>query len=78
MAGIFLGFQAQATGLWPESAHGLMTSQREGQGDFPGGPMVKTSPSSPGGPMVKNLPAKAGENMGPIPGPGRSHMPQGN
>ena len=28
--------------------------------------------------MVKNLPAKAGDDTGPIPGPGRSHMPQGN
>ena len=27
--------------------------------------------------MVKNLPASAGD-MGSIPGPGRSHMPQGN
>ena len=29
------------------------------------------------GPVVKNLPASAG-NMGLIPGPGGSHMPQGN
>ena len=28
-----------------------------------------------GGPVVKNLAANAG-HMGPIPGPGRSHMPQ--
>ena len=27
--------------------------------------------------MVKNLPANAGD-MGSIPGPGRSHMPQSN
>ena len=31
----------------------------------------------PGGPVVKNLPANAGDT-GLIPGPGRSHMPQGN
>ena len=29
-----------------------------------------------GGPWVTNLPANAG-HMGSIPGPGRSHMPQG-
>ena len=31
----------------------------------------------PGGAVVKNLPANAGD-MGSIPGPGRSHMPQSN
>ena len=31
----------------------------------------------PGGPVVKYLPAKAGVKSS-IPGPGRSHMPQGN
>ena len=31
----------------------------------------------PGGPVVKNLPASAGDK-GLIPGPRRSHMPQGN
>ena len=31
----------------------------------------------PGGPVVKNLPANAGDT-GLIPGPGRSHTPQGN
>ena len=31
----------------------------------------------PGGAMAKNLPANAGD-MGSSPGPGRSHMPQGN
>ena len=31
----------------------------------------------PGGPVVKNPPANAGD-MGSIPGPGWSHMPQGN
>ena len=31
----------------------------------------------PGGTVVKNLPANAGD-MGSIPGPGRSHMPQSN
>ena len=31
----------------------------------------------PGGPVVKNLPVNAGDT-GSIPGPGRSHMPQGN
>ena len=31
----------------------------------------------PGGAVVKNPPANAGD-MGSIPGPGRSHMPQGN
>ena len=31
----------------------------------------------PGGAVVKNLPANAGD-MGSSPGPGRSHMPQGN
>ena len=31
----------------------------------------------PGGAVVKNPPASAG-HMGPIPGPGRSHMPQSN
>ena len=30
-----------------------------------------------GGPVVKNLPANAG-NVGSIPGPRRSHMPQDN
>ena len=31
----------------------------------------------PGGPVLKNLPVNAGDE-GPIPGPGRFHMPQGN
>ena len=31
----------------------------------------------PGGLVVKNLPANAGD-MGSIPVPGRSHMPQGH
>ena len=31
----------------------------------------------PGGSVVKNLPASAGD-IGSIPGPGRSHMPQSN
>ena len=31
----------------------------------------------PGGTVVKNLPVNAGD-MGSIPGPGRSHMPQSN
>ena len=31
----------------------------------------------PGGPVVKKMPARAGD-MGSIPGPGRSHMPQGS
>ena len=31
----------------------------------------------PGGTVVKNPPANAGD-MGSIPGPGRSHMPQRN
>ena len=31
----------------------------------------------PGGPVFKNSPANA-RDMGLIPGPGRSHMPQGN
>ena len=31
----------------------------------------------PGGPVVKNPSANAGD-MGSIPGPGRSHMPQDN
>ena len=31
----------------------------------------------PGGPVVKNLPANAGD-MGLIPGPRRSHIPQNN
>ena len=31
----------------------------------------------PGGPVVKSLPASAGD-MDSIPGPGRSHMPQGD
>ena len=31
----------------------------------------------PGVPVVKNLPANAGDT-GPIPGAGRSHIPQGN
>ena len=31
----------------------------------------------PGGAVVKNPPANAGD-MGSIPGPGRSHMPQSN
>ena len=34
-------------------------------------------PGFPGGLVVKNLPANA-EDLGSIPGPGRSHMPQGN
>ena len=33
--------------------------------------------SFPVGPVVKNLSANAGD-MGSIPGPGRSHMPQDN
>ena len=31
----------------------------------------------PGGAVVENLPANA-EDMGSIPGPGRSHMPRSN
>ena len=31
----------------------------------------------PGGPVLKNLPVNAGD-VGPIPGPGRCHVPQGN
>ena len=31
----------------------------------------------PGGTVVRNLPANAGD-MGSIPGPGRSHVPQSN
>ena len=31
----------------------------------------------PGGPLVENLPAYVGD-MGPIPGMGRFHMPQGS
>jgi len=31
----------------------------------------------PGGPVAKNLPANA-RDMGSIPGPGRSHTPQGD
>ena len=31
----------------------------------------------PGGPAAKNLPANTGD-VGSIPGPGRSHTPQGN
>ena len=34
-------------------------------------------PGSPGDPVVKNPPANAGD-MGSIPAPGRSHMPQSN
>ena len=30
-----------------------------------------------GGPVLKNLPASAGD-VGSLPGPGRSHVPQGN
>ena len=36
-----------------------------------------SSPASHCGPVVKNLPCNAGDT-GSIPGPGRSHMPQGN
>ena len=34
-------------------------------------------PDFPGGAVVKNPPANAGD-MGLVPGPGRSHMPQSN
>ena len=34
-------------------------------------------PGTPGGPVVKNPPANA-ENMGSVPGLGRSHMPGSN
>ena len=37
----------------------------------------KTQLGFPGGAVVKNPPANAGD-MGSIPGPGRSHMPQSN
>ena len=53
---------------------------QEGKGrDFPGGPVVKTSPSGgfPGGAVVENLPANAGDT-GSSPGLGRSHMPRSN
>ena len=41
------------------------SASKMGQGDFPGGA------------VVKNLPAKAGDT-GLTPGPGRSHMPWSN
>ena len=41
------------------------TQSKNGQKDFPGGT------------VVKNPPANAGD-MGPSPGPGRSHMPRSN
>ena len=47
----------------PLSTHYSHNSQ--GRGDFPGGA------------VVKNPPANAGD-MGSIPGPGKSHMPQSN
>ena len=37
----------------------------------------KQSQGFPGGPVVKNPPADA-QDAGSIPGPGRSHMSQGN
>ena len=39
--------------------------------------MYKMPDDFPGGAVVKNPPASAGDT-GSIPGPGRSHMPQGN
>ena len=40
--------------------------------------IIKTSREGfPGGPVVENLLAKA-RDTGPIPGPGRSHMPGNN
>ena len=42
-----------------------------------GGETVETVRDFPGGPEFKNLPANAGD-MGSIPGPGISHMPQDN
>ena len=38
---------------------------------------LKQNQGFPGSSAVKNPPAKAGDT-GSIPGPGRSHMPQGN
>ena len=38
--------------------------------------MIGTGCNFPGGPVVKNLPANAGV-VGSIPGPERSHIPQG-
>ena len=43
----------------------VLKGKKEGKRDFPGGA------------VVKNAPANAGD-MGSIPGPGRSHMPQSN
>ena len=53
--------------------------KREGQGDFPGGPVVKILcfQGFPGGAVVKNPPANA-RGTGSSPGPGRFHMPWSN
>ena len=40
-------------------------------------PLVKNTRDFPGDWVVKNLPANAGAT-GSIPGPGRSHLAQGN
>ena len=42
--------------------------------DFPGGPVVKNPPAKK---KKKNPPANTGDT-GSIPGPGRSHIPQGS
>ena len=52
--------------MWTDGHH---KSQRFAETDTVG--------DFPGGLVVKNLPANAGD-MGSIPGPGRSHMPQSN
>lgn len=42
-----------------------------------GGRYRNICPGTPGGPVAKNPPANA-ENMGSVPGLGRSHMPGSN
>ena len=44
--------------------------------DFHQKPALMGGGAFPGGPELETLPARA-EDMGSIPGPGRSHVPQG-
>ena len=65
--------------LWYASGGNIKWySQSEQQRDSSNNVTEKLElPNFPGGPVVKNRPASAGD-MGSIPGPGRSHMPQNN
>ena len=61
--------------MWWVSVSPLAFAQRCPTGD--GDTASRGARGFPGGAVVENLPANA-EDMGLIPGPGRSHVPQSN